>query len=162
MKFLPLALLLLSSPILAGGYDKQGPPGPAGPPGPSGPPGASGPAGKPGSPGTAGVAGPAGAAGAPGQASASDPDPGDNSLFYGVGTDVRFYDAKHYGLHATYVHDFNHGINAVFGIVAIKLGSSYEEREIAKLKKQIDVMQTSLAADIANRPEPRRTVIHGQ
>lgn len=60
----------------------------------------------------------------------------DNHLFLNVGADIRWYDWKHVALHSGYRYDvrhFNHTVD--IAVVHIKLGRSYEQREIDKLKK---------------------------
>ena len=100
------------------------PPGPAGPTGPAGP------------------VGPAGADGAAG-AHGSDAD-SDGSFAAGWGVDGRFYDAKHFSLNTVFTHDVRHDNKAVFGMIHLKFGDSYESREIEKLKYLLANTQQAL------------------
>lgn len=169
-KKLLVVLMFLSSPAFAFGHFhwhhfRQGPPGPQGPAGPAGADGTNGapgsdgqagPAGTNGQVGADGAAGSAGASGAPGTAGTNGSDANtDNSLFWGVGTDVRWYDAKYWGLHTTYTHDFNHGQNAVFGIIAVKIGKSYEEKEMEQLKYLLANTQEAMANMRKDMDAPR-------
>lgn len=63
-----------------------------------------------------------------------------NNLFLNIGSDVRWYDWKHVALHSGYRYDvrhFNHTVD--IAVIHVKLGRSYEEREIEKLKKLLGV-----------------------
>lgn len=64
----------------------------------------------------------------------------DNQLHLNVGAEVRWYDWKHFALSSGYRYDVRHYNHTVdMAIIQIKIGSSYEEREIQKLKKMLGV-----------------------
>ena len=116
-----------------------GPQGPAGPQGNSGVNGTNGTNGNNGTPGTAGTNGVNGKDGAT-----------DHAALLVLDTAVRLYDGKYvqwqlfnvYSLNRHNAHDIGEEIqnsrNFMFGTrIVLKLGSSYEEREIAKLRKEL-------------------------
>jgi hypothetical protein len=124
--------------------------GPAGSQGPQGLTGTTGATGATGSQGIQGIQGKTGTQGVQGvqgvQGIAGSNVDINNSLFYGAGADVRLYDAKYWGLHTLYTHDFNHNDNSVYGLIGIKLGKSYEERVMARQDKEI--VQLKAAVDL--------------
>lgn len=113
-----------------------GPQGVAGATGAQGPQGTTGSTGKSGADGTNGKDGAKGDAGTPGKDGNNELD----ALRLNLGIDVRWYDWKHVALTSGYRYDINHGGQTVdMLVVHIKLGSSYEDREIAKLKRLLGV-----------------------
>lgn len=103
--------------------------------------GAAGAAGSAGATGAAGQKGDKGKDGADGKDGRNGTDATiDNHLFLNVGLDLRWYDWKHVSLNSGYRYDvrhFNHTVD--IAVVQIKLGRSYEQRELDKLKKLLNV-----------------------
>lgn len=103
--------------------------------------------------GTAGVAGATGAQGVKGDKGLKGNDGKDglngkdgkdanidNTLTVNLGAMVRWYDWKYVSLNSGYKYDFNHGGHTVDAmIIQVKIGRSYEQREIDKLKKMLGV-----------------------
>lgn len=59
-----------------------------------------------------------------------------------AGVDVRLLDYQHLSLHAFNDYNVRDGRNDSIGArIVIKLGESYEEREMAKMKKQIEELR---------------------
>lgn len=99
--------------------------------------------------GAQGAAGASGAAGSKGDVGATgqngkDGRDGtdatiDNHLFLNVGLDIRWYDWKYVSLNSGYRYDvrhFNHTVD--MAVVQIKLGRSHEQRELDKLRKEVE------------------------
>lgn len=134
---------LFPLPAAAGGHHghhSQGQIGPQGPVGPQGPQGPQGEAGAAGVDGRNGNDGRPGDAGAPGATGASGPagESSDKNLAVNVGAAVRWYDWKHVNLNSGYRYDIKNSAHVVDAlIVGVKLGKSYEEREMAKLRAQM-------------------------
>lgn len=64
----------------------------------------------------------------------------DNTLTVNLGVAVRWYDWKYVSLNSGYKYDVNHGGHTVdAAIIQIKLGRSYEQRELDKIKKFLGV-----------------------
>lgn len=62
----------------------------------------------------------------------------DHGLFVNIGLDVRWYDTKYVAFSSGYRHDLNHHDNTVDAlIVHLKLGKSYEQRQLETLEKRI-------------------------
>lgn len=106
--------------------------------------GTAGIAGAQGTQGNTGSKGDVGAAGKDGKDGKDGRDGSDaninNNLFLNVGLNVRWYDWKHVSLNSGYHYDVNHYNHTVdIAIIQIKLGRSYEQREIEKLKKLLGV-----------------------
>lgn len=95
-------------------------------------PGPQGPA------GTQGIPGLKGPQGDPGQ----DYD-GDHRLTTNIGADIQWYDWKHASIRSGYRYDFNHKGHVVdIGVLTLKLGKSYETRQLEALRKEIEGMKT--------------------
>lgn len=61
-----------------------------------------------------------------------------NNLFLNIGLSVRWYDWKYVSLNSGYHYDVNHYNHTVdIAVVQIKLGRSYEQREIDELKRKL-------------------------
>lgn len=133
----------------------QGPQGPKGDKGDQGNPGHDGSNGHDGTNGSSGNAGKDGNTGAKGDKG----DPGanakvDDSAKLVLDTAVRLYDGKRfqlqlfnvYGLDRRQSHDVvGSGRNVMFGArIVLKLGTSYEERLLAKQQKEIDSLKRLL------------------
>ena len=109
--------------------------------------GATGAAGAAGAQGTQGAAGTKGDTGDKGKEGTKGKDGRDgtnanidNNLFLNIGLGVRWYDWKHVSLNSGYRYDvrhFNHTVD--IAVVQIKIGRSYEQRELDKLKKLLGV-----------------------
>src|ERR1700676_2557693 len=126
-----LALLTFGiNPVYANDED-VGPQGPPGPVGATGPKGTAGNNGSNGTNGTTGATGPQGVAGAPGQDVSAQ-----TQAVASVG--LRVFDEKYASLivYDKYSMTQDHNSEAGF-MVMFKLGSSYESREIEKLRKEI-------------------------
>lgn len=113
-RILLIALLSLSTSAYAGGKKhechecKQGMPGPKGDKGDTGNPGRDG------------------------------RDADSRSPMVNVGADVRWYDAKHYDVRSGYRYDTRNGAHTIDAVIfGIKIGKSYEQREIEKLAKTL-------------------------
>lgn len=145
--------LALAGPALANcgngngnGNGCSGEQGPQGPEGPQGPAGSDGQDGLNGTNGKDGVKGDKGDTGAP----------ADTSAKLVLDTAVRLYDGKRlqlqlfnvYALDRHVGHDVLGGArNHMFGArIVLKLGTSYEERQIAKQQKEIDALKRLLHA----------------
>lgn len=171
--------LLTFSPAFAGHHHGHGGhcnvcqsiPGPQGERGEKGDSGDSivGPAGADGASikGDAGVDGKAGLNGRDG----SDADI-NHITTINVGVEVRWYDAKHYSLNSGYRYDLNHhGHTIDAAILQIKLGKSYESRQMEAMRKELVAYQAGLAAlqsaaldakmNVTAGPEPTKMVIRG-
>lgn len=89
--------------------------------------------------GTTGKDGTAGKDGKDGKAGPAGIDANiDHSLFVNVGVDVRWYDTKYVAFSSGYRHDLNHHDNTVDALVVhLKLGKSYEQRQLEALEKRV-------------------------
>lgn len=126
-----LLLLGLAVPTLA--CDITGPQGPVGP---------QGPAGKNGTNGTNGVNGVNGKAGINGVNGQNAQD--ESSVSMAVDTAVRLYDSKYIQLQAFNMYAGRDG--DTFGArLVVKLGSSYEERQLKALRLQLDALRGIIA-----------------
>jgi hypothetical protein len=104
-----------------------------------------GSAGAAGAQGTQGVTGSKGDTGAKGKDGKDGKDGRDgvdaninNNLFLNVGLDVRWYDWKYVSLNSGYRYDVKHYNHTVdIAVVQIKLGRSYEQRELDELKRKL-------------------------
>jgi len=129
-----------------------GPQGPVGPQGPQGIQGPIGPAGKngvngqPGTNGINGIQGPAGVKGSSGAngtngtngTNGKDGDSGLDATHENIGVTVRWIDKQRFFLTSGYKFDVNHHEQEIdMMVLNIKIGSSYEEREISHLRKQL-------------------------
>jgi hypothetical protein len=79
-----------------------------------------------------------------------------------IGADVRVYDSQYWSLHTGFAHDVKSGGNAIFGMVGLKVGKSYEEREIERLKEQINSLMAKEKEPSPPKEKPIRGVIRGQ
>lgn len=71
----------------------------------------------------------------------------------GVEGVLRIYDAKKYTLELYDTYDAKHGKNFFFGgRITYKIGKSYEEREMVKLKKEIDFLHSVVYSRAINSP----------
>lgn len=69
----------------------------------------------------------------------------DHHLFLNAGLSLRWYDWKHVSLTSGYRYDFNHYNHTVdMLVVNIKLGKSYEQRELEAQKKEIESLRRML------------------
>lgn len=127
-----IALVLLFTAVVCQAHGPvQGPQGPAGPQGPIGPQGPVG----------------IGIPGANGKDGVNGKDAETHTKLIG-GVDVRLLDYKHLALHAFNDYNLRDGHNDSIGArIVIKLGESYEEREMANMKKQIEELRR-----VAHRP----------
>ena len=67
-----------------------------------------------------------------------------------VGAEVRWYDWKHVSLNSGYRYDFWHGGHTVDAlIVQIKLGRSYEQREMDRMRQELQDVINTLAKNDA-------------
>jgi hypothetical protein len=116
-------------------------------------------AGKPTAPPLRGDVGPAGAVGANGS------DAAVSKFEAGLGAGVRLFDTRLFSGGLLYQHGFIRPSNSIFGMVGLKLGSSYEERELDKLREQISsyIARQGLVegkeARVVDREKPVRAVI---
>lgn len=126
----------------------------------TGPQGVAGRDGQDGAQGVAGEKGNQGETGPKGDKGDSAPAkaPGEETYVYGesprplivnVGAEVRWYDAKHFSLNSGYRWDTrNHGQTIDAAIVQIKIGRSYEQRELDKLTREVRHLQRRDSAGI--------------
>lgn len=144
-----LLLFFVAQGVFANGshHWKTGPQGPIGPQGQKGDPGMDGLNGTNGIDGNDGATGATGPTGAKGEVGAQGPqgqagpagkDISENRLAVNVGAEVRWYDWKHVSLNSGYRRDLWHGGNVVDAlIVQIKLGKSYEAREMERMRADL-------------------------
>ena len=107
--------------------------------------------------------GPAGPAGAQGVQGIAGPEASiDNVTTVNVGAGIRWYDWKRVSLNSGYRYDANHGGHTIDAMmVMFKFGSSYEERRIEELKKQIESLRT-LASLMLPQPSAPVTIRGGK
>lgn len=109
-----------------------------------------------------GSQGPVGPAGNPGPMGPSGSDASiENRLETRMGADVRWYDWKHASIHSGYRYDLNHGGHTVdMAVVAVKIGESYQDRQIGILNAKIEALQRMVGvASVSN--EPIKSTIRG-
>jgi hypothetical protein len=77
---------------------------------------------------------------------------------YKAGVGLRIFDTKRTQGEIAYYRDFNNQANEIVAKITIKLGSSYEEREIAKTNSRLD----RLEKQIGNSPIITKVVENGK
>lgn len=104
--------------------------------------GANGAKGDQGDKGSKGDAGAKGDKGDPG----TQGDDMNHRLMVNVGAEVRWYDWKHFAVSSGYRYDVNHGDHTVDALVLqVKLGKSYEGREMEALKGKLKALEAALS-----------------
>jgi len=92
------------------------------------------------------IVGPPGPAGQNG----TNGEDADGQLSINLGLSARLYDAKYWQINSAYTHDVYHGGNALWGLVGLKIGKSYEQKEMKQLRAALDE-QVALTREIQRK-----------
>lgn len=185
MKRVLILLFCLSSVVDARWH--RGPPGPQGPAGPQGDPGIPGVSGAQGQQGDVGAVGATGQSiqGAPGKDGEDGQDGRDgndalDATRLNVGAELIWFDEKRWALSSGYRYDLKHHGHTIDALIlGIKIGDSYQDRQMKKLQNDIaehnklmlsqmkardqqeQQTKTFTAVATPTGPEPEQAVIHG-